>query len=661
MDTAPLHLLIAEDEAAHVEAIRRAFEGAGTKVDIRAVATLREYRACLAERPPDLALVDLNLPDGRAVEILTQPPEDAAFPVLVMTAFGNQQVVVEVMKAGALDYIVKSPETFVAMPHTVESVLREWKLLQKHQQMEETLRISEEQFRAMFEVASIGIAQANPQTGQWVRVNQKMCAITGYSAAELLQMKFRELTHPDDRQKDWDLFQQVVRGEAPDYRMEKRYLRKDGAVAWVNVNMTVIRDAAGQPTRTMATIEDITVRKQAEDQLRDSRRQLGETLTELLQTQQQVIQQESLRVLGQMAAGMAHDFNNALSPILGFSELLLDHPEKLVDQERVARSLQIINTCAQDASSVVRRLREFSRKRGRGDILQAIDLPGLVRQAIELTQPRWKDQAQAAGLTIHIATDLRKVPPIGGEEFAIRELLTNLIFNAVDALPVGGTITLGTATDGDFVRLWVSDTGTGMTGEVRQRCLEPFFTTKGMKGTGLGLSMVHGIVQRHGGTVEIASELGHGTTVSIRLPLRLPETETALAQESALARKLRVLVVDDEPLLRDVAEACLTDDGHTVETVATGVAALARLQAGRFDVVITDKAMPEMNGEQLAVAINQGAPGLPVILMSGFGDMMKAAGEMPPHIRVILSKPFTRSTLRAALAKVVPPQLPDKR
>jgi PAS domain S-box-containing protein len=274
MNTTPFHVLLAEDEAAHVEAIRRAFKTAGTKVDLRAVATLREYRACLAEWTPDLALIDLNLPDGRAVEVLTHPPEDAAFPVLVMTAFGSQEIVVEVMKAGALDFVVKSTEAFAAMPHTVARILREWRLLQARKQAEESVRNSEAQFRAMFELASIGMAQANPQTGQWVRVNQKMCAITGYSAADMLQMRVSEITHPEDRAADWEAYQRVVRGEAPDYRLEKRYLRKDGTVAWVNVNMTIIRDAAGTPTRTMATIEDITERKRAEEALQESGRMI---------------------------------------------------------------------------------------------------------------------------------------------------------------------------------------------------------------------------------------------------------------------------------------------------------------------------------------------------------------------------------------------------
>jgi PAS domain S-box-containing protein len=268
MTTEPLNLLIVEDNAAHVEAIQRAFDQAGVRADIHSVGTLREYRDYIAAHSPDFALVDLNLPDGHATEVLVHSPKDAPCPILVMTAFGNEQIVTEVMKAGALDYVVKSPEAFAAMPQTVERALREWDLLRKQKRAEEAIRESTEEFRAMFEVASIGMAQADVQTGQWLRVNHKMCAITGYSADEMLKMRVPDVTHPEDRQKDWESFQQVVRGEAPDYRSEKRYVHKDGSVCWVNVNMTVTRDAGGHAIQTMATIEDITERKRKEENLR---------------------------------------------------------------------------------------------------------------------------------------------------------------------------------------------------------------------------------------------------------------------------------------------------------------------------------------------------------------------------------------------------------
>ena len=490
--------------------------------------------------------------------------------------------------------------------------------------------------------------------GDVVWANPAFTKLTGYEVSEVLGKNPRVLKSGQHDAAFYRLMWETIRAGLV-WSDEIVNRRKDGSLYTEEMTITPVGSDAGVITHFIAIQQDITARKQVEYALEASNRKLILAAAELGEAQDQIVQQASLRALGQMASGMAHDFNNSLSPIIGFSELLLKHSEILADREKATKFLTNINTCGHDAADVVRRLREFGRQRVAGEISEAIDLSGLVRQTIELTQPRWRDQAQAAGVTIQIATDLGEVPIIAGEEFAIRELLTNLIFNAVDALPDGGTIALGTAVAGEFVRLWVSDTGTGMTEEVRQRCLEPFYTTKEDKGTGLGLAMVRGIVQRHGGTVEVASQLGQGTTVTIRLPLQLPDSVAGKITTATCAKKLRVLVVDNEPMLREIVDAWLTEAGHRVATAESGAAALQRLQSLPFDLVITDKAMPNLSGEQLAAAIHAVDSNLPVILMTGFGDLMKAAGEMPPHISAILSKPITEESLRAALAKVFSP------
>ena len=517
-----------------------------------------------------------------------------------------------------------------------------------HKQAEAELQLQGSALNA----AANAIVITDPK-GDVVWANPAFTKLTGYAASEVLGKNLRVLKSGQHDAAFYRLMWETICAGLV-WSGEIVNKRKDGSLYTEEMTITPVSTDAGVITHYIAIKQDITARKLVGHALEISNRQLVAAAAELGVAQQQIVQQASLRALGQMASGIAHDFNNALSPIIGFSELLLKHPAQLADQEKAKKFLTSINTCGQDAANVVRRLREFGRQRVAGQISEAIDLPGLVLQIIDLTQPRWQDQAQAAGLTIQIATDLGKVPVIAGEEFSIREVLTNLIFNAVDALPTGGTITLGTAVDGEFVRVWVSDTGTGMTEEVRQRCFEPFFTTKDDKGTGLGLAMVHGIVQRHGGTVEVESQLGQGTTFTIRLPLKLSKLGAAGISESVRGKRLRVLVVDNEPMLREIVDALLTDDGHSVVTAESGGAALQRIQTVPFDLVITDKAMPNMNGEQLAVAIHAVVPDLPVILMSGFGDLMKVAGEMPPHISAILSKPITEESLRAALAKVFP-------
>jgi len=473
-------------------------------------------------------------------------------------------------------------------------------------------------------------------------VNTGFTLLTGYSANETLGSNPRVLkSNQHDQAFYRQMWNWIKAGRV--WQGEIINKHKDGHLYTEEMTITPVRSEQGIITNFIAIKQDITIRKKLEESLRYS--------------QLQILQQEKLRGLGQMAAGIAHDFNNALSPIIGFSELLLKHPEKRADDTQVMKWLQNIHTCATDAAEVVRRMRTFGRQEIGAGAMSLVDLNRLALQTIEFTQPAWKTLAQAGGSTIQIATNLNPIPLIPGEESGLREILTNLILNAVQALPMGGTITLSTAVEADFVRLQVNDTGIGMTDEVRQRCLEPFFTTKSDQGgTGLGLAMANSIVQHHHGTLEIESTLGLGTTITIHLPIpSVKPPAIFLTETSALSHSLAILLVDDQPDLLDVVTEYLTTDGHTVTSATSGIMALTQVRGKKFDLVITDRAMPEMNGEQLAIGIHKLAPELPVILLTGFGDLMKANGEMPPDIQLILSKPVTQAALRDALAKVFPP------
>jgi len=393
---------------------------------------------------------------------------------------------------------------------------------------------------------------------------------------------------------------------------------------------------------------------------------------ELRNTQQQIIQQERLRALGTMASGVAHDFNNALMPIMGFADMLLMRPEDLADTEKTTKYLQTIRTAATDAGAVVERLREFYRHREENEVFQPVDLFVVAEQAADLTQPKWKDQAQADGLQVKLNLELEDVSPVFGNEANLREMLTNLIFNAVDAMRQkakdhpdseevkSGTLTLRTRAEtrgpGDLGRvvLEVCDTGTGMTEEVRLKCLEPFYSTKGEHGTGLGLAMVFGIVQRHNGTLEIESEVGKGTTFALRLPAYREEAQQTAAQATVgTTRPLRVLVVEDEVVNRELLTDYLTGEGHAVETAVNGVEALGKFRVGAFDLVLTDRAMPQMNGDELARTLKVLQPDLPVVMLTGFGAMMQDASERPSGVDLVVGKPVNLQALREAVAQAV--------
>ncbi|MCG3149587.1 MAG: Sensor kinase CckA [Verrucomicrobiae bacterium] len=320
------------------------------------------------------------------------------------------------------------------------------------------------------------------------------------------------------------------------------------------------------------------------------------------------------------------------------------------NEAKLTECLELMTAGAHSAASVVRRLRELYRRPGEREALQPVNLSHLVQQVVALTEPRWKEQTIAAGQPVQIVTDLAEVPVIAGNEGELREIVTNLLFNAVDAMPKGGTICLRTCQHDQDVELTVSDTGTGMTPEVRQRCFEMFFTTKGTQGTGLGLATVHAIIQQHDGTLDLQTAPGQGSTFRIRLPIRVvPETSVRPTARKGPDRHGRILLVDDEAILRELFTEYLMQAGHTVVAAADGAAGLEQFQAGPFDLVITDMAMPGLNGEQLAAKIQAVAPSTPVILLTGFGDIMKVQQQRPPGIAVVVGKPVSLSDLHEAV------------
>jgi len=384
---------------------------------------------------------------------------------------------------------------------------------------------------------------------------------------------------------------------------------------------------------------------------------------DLRQTREAVMQQERLRALGQMASGIAHDINNAISPVALYTDSLLEREPNLSAQGR--DQLEIIRRAIHDVATTVARMREFYRKPESELSLAPVQLNELVPQVVDLTRARWSDMPQQRGMVIQLQTELADDPPvIMGVESEIREALTNLIFNAVDAMPDGGMLTLRTKVVGNAaecsrqVQLTVSDTGAGMDEEARRRCLEPFFTTKGERGTGLGLAMVYGMVQRHGAEIDIESAVGQGTTM--RLIFSAPAGATDVAARSqtvyAVPTDLRILVVDDDPVLLKSLQDTLAGDGHSVVTASGGQAGIdaflaARAQGDAFHAVITDLGMPYIDGRQVSAAVKTAAPHTIVVLLTGWGRRFVADEGMPLHVDSVLSKPPKLRELREALAR----------
>ncbi len=396
---------------------------------------------------------------------------------------------------------------------------------------------------------------------------------------------------------------------------------------------------------------------------------LRKAYDELHQTQETILKQERLKALGQMASGVVHDITNSLSPIVGFADLISEREAGLSDNSR--RHLQHIRTAGEDIAHIVSHLRDFYRPRDEEEPFLPLNLGRIVEQAIDMTRPRWRAQPQNHGITIEMRKELEPgLPALAGIESEIREVLINLIINAVDALPQGGVITIRTraANDGigdtksgdkGQILIEVSDSGTGMDEETRQRCLEPFFSTKGVRGTGLGLSMVYNVVRRHEGKIEIESELGKGTTIRLTFPVRkVNPTETLEYFRSEKMRPIRILYIDDEPLLRELVREMLEIDRHNVETAGGGEAGIEAfreaIQGGRpYDVVMTDLGMPYVDGREVAKIIKQESPETPVVMLTGWGAFIKGGVTAPADFDGVLSKPPRLRQVREMLRRII--------
>jgi signal transduction histidine kinase/ActR/RegA family two-component response regulator len=386
---------------------------------------------------------------------------------------------------------------------------------------------------------------------------------------------------------------------------------------------------------------------------------------ELRRAQQGVVQQERLRALGQMASGVAHDINNALSPITAYSDLLANALPNLEDVPR--QWLKNITQAAWDVAQIVARMREFYRRDIDPDQLERVNVNQLVGEVAELTRPRWRDLVQRHGISIQVKFEMElNLPVLVCNAGELREALTNIVFNAVDALPKGGIITFVTRlkSGGPLpeLQIEVRDTGQGMDEKVRQHCLEPFYSTKHLTGgSGLGLAMVYGMVKRHEGGIEIDSAPNQGTCIRLIFPLQERATPVARPQPESTEprRSLRILCVDDEPELRQLMHDVLEVYQHKVTVAEGGRQGLELFRSNLrgqepYEVVITDLGMPEMDGHHLARAIKAESPTTPIIMLTGWGAMMKAEGETAPDVDAVLSKPPRLQELNDLLYRMCP-------
>jgi PAS domain S-box-containing protein len=441
---------------------------------------------------------------------------------------------------------------------------------------------------------------------------------------------------------------------------------ESGTMTWVvhgevfDVHYAPLVAPTGEVAGVTGVAINVSERVRQEEEIRRQAEELHAAYEALQRTQAQVLRQERLYALGTMASGIVHNLNNTLTAVLGYTELLLQRSQVWEDPAVVEKYLGLIQRSSKEAARILARLRDFYRPAQGVEPSTTVDLVDVVDQAIDLTRPRWHDQASLQDQVIEVVKDLAPVPPVEGHSAELRDALTNLIFNAVEAIPAAGTIAFQTRCVEERVLLTIADTGVGMSEEVRRRCFDPFFTTKNDRGVGLGLSTVYGVVRRYGGTIDVDSTPGHGTTFTISLPVYTP-APPSLPHWMLDHPPNRILLIDDDDGVRELVSLYLSSDGHLVETGVDGPDGLARFQPERFDLVIVDRSAAGVGGDRIALTIKERSPATPVLMLTGYGDLMEAQSERPPGVDLVVSKPITPDALRAAVTSLTwPPPTPPR-
>jgi two-component system, cell cycle sensor histidine kinase and response regulator CckA len=499
------------------------------------------------------------------------------------------------------------------------------------------LRESEERFRTMFESAPTAIMLFDLD-GRIVSANQSAQAMWGYSQTELIGLTPGQFRHPDDLVEGDRIFGELVRGEREAYRREARYVRKNGELLVAHIANSLVRDADGKPSYMIGMAEDVTEQRHLEEQLRQS---------------------QKLEAIGRLAGGVAHDFNNMLTAIGGYTALALEHAP---DGSVLQADLDEIRKATDRAALLTRQLLAFSRKQ----VLmpELLNLNGIVLELESMLRP-------LIGEDIRLTTSLDPaLGPIEADPGQLHQVVMNLVVNARDAMPKGGSVSIETANadvgenddgiqPGRYVTLTVRDSGEGIDEETLGQIFEPFFTTKEAgKGTGLGLATVYGIVKQSGGYVAVESEVGEGSAFTIYLTradgtVQQPQPPPPPAVAAGSPGATTVLVVEDEEVIRGLVDQVLRGEGYEVILAADGDEALERAREIRVDVLLTDLTMPGLGGRELADRLRADRPELKVMFMSGFADSDTFSGGSLPAATAFLEKPFTFAHLTERVRSLV--------
>ncbi|MDD2336018.1 MAG: response regulator [Geobacteraceae bacterium] len=636
------HILLVEDDPGHVELIMRNLVGKGA-FEVTLAESLAQAHAEIACTTPDLVLCDYRLPDGDGVEVMSILPK--MVPVVMMTSHGNEQVAVEVMKAGVIDYVVKSPENFEALPRILDRALRESSLIQERNRAVEALRDSEALYRALFEQGGDGIMFLSTN-GKISSVNESFARMHGYSVEEVIAKGLDKLAANHEPELHFERLRRIMAGEKITFEVE--HYHRDGHTFPLEVLTSLIN--IGNKQILLAFHRDISERREAETQQQNIERQLQ--------------QAQRLESLGLLAGGIAHDFNNLLMVILGHVELLRNH---FIPESPEFVNLDKIEKTGRRAADLCSQMLSYA---GKGSTFkEQVNLVSLVREMSDLLESSISKKAK---LELDLSA---KTPSIFADSSQLRQVLMNLIINASEAIgEKPGEIRIETdlltvtkeppprsylgkqLTTGEYARLSVTDSGCGMNKATREKIFDPFFTTK-FTGRGLGMSAVLGIVGSHQGHILLDSRPEVGTKFTLLFPrcsdplLHVAEPDQRVPDPHNCTN---VLLVEDEEMVRNVGKAMLEELGFSVMTAVDGYEAVECYSEFKesIDLVILDMAMPRMNGVETFRELQKRYPDVRAIMASGFTKDDVAAELLEEGLLGFIQKPYSLDGLQRMLASI---------
>jgi PAS domain S-box-containing protein len=628
----PLHILHLEDDPNDAIFVKNTLTAAGIDCAITCEQNRNDFLEVLDRGGIDLIISDYMLPEFNgmaALEYAHSRWPDIPF-IFVSGTLGEERAI-DSLKSGATDYVLKD-----RLGRLVPAVLRAMNEVDERAEKrlaEEALMETGQRLQIIFNESPLGILLVG-MDGRPILTNSTLKKMLGYSSEEISRMHFLDFTHPEDAAKSRELFQRFTQGSHREYQMEKRYVRKDGQVLWARVSVCMASGASGHGGLAIGMVEDITEKRNLEAKF---------------------IEAQKMEVIGHLAGGVAHDFNNILAVIMGYSDLMI---QKLPAENEFRNYVETVRSAAERAAGLTRQLLIFSRKQQVQPVVLDVndvltDMNKMLRRLID----------EHIELTVMPGKDLGCIKADSGY---VGQVLMNLVVNARDAMPNGGKISIATtnvtvdenyarshpgAIKGDYVMLAVNDTGTGMTDEVKAHIFEAFFTTKPKgKGTGLGLATCHTIVQQAGGFIQVQSALGQGTTFQVYFPrIDQPLDVAARPQTGPTPHgNETLLVVEDDPSLRHLAKSVLESHGYQIISATNGQDALHVVRDHKgspIRLVVTDVVMPLMGGKVLAEWLKTTNPDIKILFTSGYTDDFSSIEGGAQTGVEFLSKPYVPDAL----------------